>query len=178
MEKVNTLAVMLAMALFCSGGCGKSSDKELKDEDSAMKKMYSPQQDKDVTSDPQYNFSSFAGTVWKTKIKLGMVDIKRYTGRRDTALLAPESFDSTQPNYRPPHDMTMISVLAEGTHLRIERLMEDQGVWGGVWVTASLEDGKIVYLEPYLLAKNRFIWKGWSSSTNWGFDAQMLEEIK
>jgi hypothetical protein len=54
--------------------------------------------------------------------------------------------------------------------------MRDNGNWGGVRVTASLEDGKVAYLLPELLAKNRFIWQGWSDSKDWGVDPDMLEK--
>ncbi len=72
----------------------------------------------------------------------------------------------------------IIVVLPVGTRLRIERLMKDNGSWGGVQVTASLEDGKVVYLSDYLLAKNRFIWPGWSDSKEWGVDPDMLEKAE
>jgi hypothetical protein len=81
----------------------------------------------------------------------------------------------------------IIAVLPVGTRLRIERLMKDNGDWGGVQVTASLEDakirasledGKVVYLVPQLLAKNRFIWIGWSDSKDWGVDPDMLEKAE
>jgi hypothetical protein len=132
--------------------------------------------DTDVTTSPQYNFSKFAGTVWKTKVKVALVDLKRYTGRHDTALLPPQYFDTTHPEYMPPVDMQMIAVLPVGTRLRIERLMQDNGNWGGVWVTASLEDGKVVYVERVLLAKNRFIFPGRSDSKDWGVDPDLLEK--
>jgi hypothetical protein len=54
--------------------------------------------------------------------------------------------------------------------------MKDNGHWGGFWVTASLEDGKVVYVSDFLLAKNRFIWEGWSDSRDWGVDPGMLEK--
>jgi hypothetical protein len=82
-------------------------------------------QDTDVTSAPEYNFSLFAGTVWKTKVKVGLADLKQYTGKHDLNLLVPKHFDPTHPEYFPAHDMQIIAVLDPGTRLRIERLMRD-----------------------------------------------------
>jgi hypothetical protein len=133
--------------------------------------------DTDVTASPEYNFSSFAGTVWKTKVKVALVDIKSYKGDHLMTLVAPESFDPTHPRYRPPPYMErIIAVLPVGTRVRIERLMKDNGNWGGVRVTASLEDGRVVYVLWELLAKNRFIAEGWSESKSWGVDSGMLEK--
>ena len=72
--------------------------------------------------------------------------------------------------------MRVIAVLPPGTRLRIARLMKDNGNWGGVWVTASLDDGKVVELSNYLLAKNRFLWPGMSDSNDWGVNPDMLEK--
>jgi hypothetical protein len=72
----------------------------------------------------------------------------------------------------------LIDVLPVGTRLRIERLMQDNGNWGGVRVTASLEDGKVVYLDEDLLAKNRFLCPGESDSKDWGVDPDMLEKAE
>jgi hypothetical protein len=133
----------------------------------------------DVTSLPKYNFSSFAGTIWKTKVKVALIDVKRYTGKHELHLCAPSGFDQADPKYRPvPYSRTIV-VLPVGTRLRIDRLMKDNGNWGGFEVTARLENEtysqKTVYVLPELLAKNRFIWEGESSSTNWGVDLEILE---
>ena len=66
--------------------------------------MINSQQPTDVTASPNYNFSSFSGTVWKTKVKMALADIKEYTGVHHMYLLAPKHFDSTQSDYIPPHD--------------------------------------------------------------------------
>ena len=76
-------------------------------------------------------------------------------GLDHTELLAPKDFDATHPEYRPPFDMQVISVLPVGTRVQIERLMQDNGNWGGVWVIGSLEDGKVVIVEAHLLAKKQ-----------------------
>jgi hypothetical protein len=107
--------------------------------------MFKQRPDTDVTSSPEYNFRSFAGTVWKTKVKVALADLKAYTGEHHITLLTPENFDPAHPRYRPPPYMEkVIAVLPIGTHLRIERLMKDNGNWGGVRVTALLEDGVFV----------------------------------
>lgn len=135
--------------------------------------------DTDVTSSPKYNFSSFAGTVWKTKVKVALADLEAYTGEHHITLLAPDAFDPTHPKYRPPPNMEkMIAVLPVGTRLRIERLMQDNGDWGGVRITASLEGERDVYLDRSLLAKNRFIRPGDSDSKEWGVDPDLLEKVE
>ena len=171
------LLVTLSMAAILVNGCGKSSSPL-----DSVAKLYKPTPDKNVTADPKYNFSPFAGTVWKTKVKVAVVELKRYSGANDTKLLVPERFDSAHPRYNPPHDMQMISVLPEGTILRIEKLLEDQGAWGGVQVQAMLVDStnfqKSAYLDPYLLNVNRFNQGGPFSYTNWGVNPELLEEVK
>src|SRR5262245_26289667 len=138
-------------ALLLLAGCGPSPE-------GAVKKLFRPSPDKDVTASPGYNFSSFTNTVWKTKTQTAIADLKRYTGAEEIKLLAPERFDSTHPRYNPITDMKIIAVLPPGTRLRIARLMKDQGAWGGVQVEAVLLDGtnaqKAVYLDPFMVAGN------------------------
>lgn len=181
MNKAITLVVVLAMVLFCSGGCGKSPDKESKDLDSAMENMYSPQQDKNVTSDPHYNSSAFAGTLCRTKVKVAIAESKRYTGLAQTKLLVPQRFDSAHPHYIPSDHMRIISILPVGTVLRIEKLMEDQGAWGGIQVEAVLVDGtnanKAVFLDGFFLVGNRWS-RGPTSNNRWDINPEMLEEVK
>jgi len=136
--------------------------------------------DTDVTSSPEYNFSSFSGTVWRTKVKLAVADFKEYTGVHHTYLFVPDRFDPKQPDYRPLPDMHVITVLPPGTHVRIGQLIKDNGIGDQLWVTGTLIDStdsqQIVYLDHLLLANNRFVELGPSSSTNWGVDTNMLEE--
>ena len=135
--------------------------------------------DTDVTLSPEYNFKAFAGTVWKTKVKVGLVEVKLYTGRHVTYLLRPGGYDPTDPRYMPPAGMQkIIAILPVGTHLQIERLMKDNGIGDLLFVTASLEDGKVVYLDDYLLARNRFTFPGSSDSKNWGVDPDLLEKAE
>ena len=169
------LGVTILTALSFLNGCGQSPE-------SAIKKLYRPSSGTDVSSDAYYNFSSFAGTVWETKVKLALIDIKRYSNEHVLGLFPPEVFDPTHPRYSPIKDMKMNSVLPIGTRLRIEKLIHDSGVWGGVWVTATLKNDtnsikKIFFdVDPTLLAKNQFIWAGSSTSTNWGVNPDMLEK--
>lgn len=87
--------------------------------------------DTDVTTLQEYNFISFSGTNWKTKAKTALAEIKTYSGERIITLLVPESFDPNHPKYRPPaHLIKVITELPIGTHLRIERLLKDNGNWG------------------------------------------------
>lgn len=181
MKKSILLIVLLKMTALLLTGCGKSPEKEVKDLASSMKKMYSPQQDKDVTADPYYNFSSFTGTVWKTKVKTAIAELKRYTGAPETKLLSPERFDATHPKYNPPSEMKLVTVLPIGTQIRIAGLMKDQGAWGGVQVTATLEDrtngDRTVYLDGWLLAENKYM-LGVKHLTNWTVNPEMLEAVK
>ena len=164
--------MIMALAFVFLIGCEKSNQylKELKQ-----------QPDTDVTSAPKYNFSSFAETVWKTKVKVAVIDSETYTGKHSLGLFPPETFDPTNANYRPIQGMRIVSVLPVGTRLKIDQLMQDNGKWGGVWVTATVENGTNtqgnIYVDPRLLAKNCFIWAGWSSSKEWDVNPDMLEEV-
>src|SRR5579863_5532713 len=53
----------------------------------------------DVTLKPEYNFKSFAGTIWKTKVKMAVVDTQRYTGEHQLYLLAQSRLDPSASNY-------------------------------------------------------------------------------
>jgi len=159
MKKAILGIIILAMVAFLLDGCGR-------------------RRDTDVTSSADYNFSSFAGTLWKTKVKVAVADVKLYTGKRVTYLLPPQNYDPNDPKYNPTEDMQMIAILPLGTRVRIEQLMEDNGVGGLLFVTASLEDGKVVHLSHFLLAKNRFIFPGKSDSKNWGVDPDLLEKAE
>ncbi len=70
----------------------------------------------------------------------------------------------------------MIAELPGGTLVRIERLMRDNGVAGVLWVTGSLEDGKVVYLSYAFLAANRFLRTGNAELATWGVNPEMLEK--
>jgi hypothetical protein len=158
-------------------GCGQSPETG-----AALTELNKPRSDADVSLSPEYNFSSFAGTACKTKVNLAVGTVKRYTGHNVIVLLTPENFDPTHPKYRPMHGMQLIETLPIGARLRIERLMKDNGIAGLLWVTATIEDGtnapKAVNVDADLLAKNKFIWPGWSLSTNWSVNSAMLEEVK
>jgi hypothetical protein len=144
--------------------------------------MFKHPPDTDVTSFANYNFSKFAGTVWKMKVKLALADCKLYTGKHVQFLFAPKHFDSTHPEYTPLNEIQIIAVIPPGTRLRIERLMKDNGNWSGVRVEAVLEDvtysEKTVFLDDIVLAKNRFIAPGWTDSKEWGVDPDMLEKAE
>ena len=137
--------------------------------------------DTDVTSSPEYNFKSFAGTVWKTKVEVALADLEQYTRKHDLNLLIPMHFDPTHPKYTPAHDMQIIAVLPVGTRVRIDRLIQDNGEWGGVRVAAKLEDTtysqQTVFLEDMLLAKNRFTGEV-TDPKEWGVNPDMLEKAE
>src|SRR5206468_12746032 len=116
--------------------------------------------DTDVTSSPEYNFKSFAGTVWKSKVEMTLADLKQYTRKHDLNLLIPMHFDPTHPKYTLALDMQVIAVLPPGTRVRIDRSEERRVGRGGVRGSAQLEDTtnelETVYVEDMLLAKNQF----------------------
>ncbi|MDB6124301.1 MAG: hypothetical protein JWQ71_3294, partial [Pedosphaera sp.] len=93
-SKRSIIPVMMTVALVFLVGCGDSPESLVR------KKLFSPSPNKDVTADPEYNFSPFTNTVWKTKTKTAIGDIKSYTGAYQLILLPPESFDPTDPKYR------------------------------------------------------------------------------
>jgi hypothetical protein len=59
--------------------------------------------------------------------------------------------------------------------------MKDNGAWGGVQVTAKVEDGTntptAVYVDERLLANNIYLHFGPTKSTNWGVNPEMLEAV-
>lgn len=105
---------------------------------------------------------------------MALADMKLYTGRHALALLGPRAFDKTRPDYYPPDNTRIAAELPAGARLRIARLMKDNGNWGGVRVTALLDDGREVNVDEDFLAPNRFFFS--SPSTNWAVNPDMLEK--
>jgi hypothetical protein len=169
----NMILVMAAMIL---AGCDQSSSKYINE-----LKNYKQPPDTDVTLSPQYNFSSFSGTVWQTKVKMALADYKEYTGVYHIYLFVPDRFDSTQSDYRPLPGMGITAVLPPGTRLRVGQLIKDNGIGDQLWVTGTLVDTtnseKTIYLDQLMLANNRFVSLGPTSSTNWGVNPDMLEAV-
>ena len=89
-----TSQVVILGAILVLSGCGNPAE-------NAVKSLYQPSPDKDVTTDPSYNFAPFTNTVWKTKTKTAIVDEKRYTGTPEVYLTPPMYFDPTDPKYTP-----------------------------------------------------------------------------
>jgi hypothetical protein len=168
MKRPLLLFAMISIAALWFSGCGESPESVVR------KKLFSPSPDKDVTASPEYNFSSLAGTVWKTRTKTAIGDAKIYTGAHTLALLPPDRFDPTDTNYGKIPDLKLIAVLPPGARLRITRLMKDRGAWGGVQVEGVVEDGtnapKTVYVDRLFLFAN----PRWASYTNWGVNLDML----
>jgi hypothetical protein len=59
------------MACLLLNGCGKSSNEYSR----AIEALSKHPPDTDVTKSPNYFFSSFAGTVWRTKTKTAFADV-------------------------------------------------------------------------------------------------------
>jgi hypothetical protein len=131
--------------------------------------------DTDATSSPKYGFAPFSGTVWKTKVKLAIADL-----RGQLYLLTSSRFDKAHPQYTSNSYMHEFTIIPIGSTVRIGRLIQDNGSWGGVWVEATVDDGtgtkKTVRLDGYLLAPNRFLDPGGSPSKTWDVDSEMLEK--
>lgn len=177
MKKAILLIMKLNLAALFLTGCGQSADPL-----APVKKLYKPSPDTDVTASPEFNFASFSGSVWKTKVETAVADLKRYTGAPQTNLLPPDGFDSKHPRYNPPSNMKLVAILPVGTRVRITRLMKDNGAWGGVRVTANVEAGTnapvTVFLDKIFLADNIHVNRGPTTSTNWGVNPDLLEEAK
>src|SRR4051812_46803796 len=82
-----SLVLLTLLALIIFAGCGQNPATV------AVKSLFRPSPDKDVTTDPSFNFAPFAGTVWKTRTKTAIAETKRYTGATDIDLLASLRFD-------------------------------------------------------------------------------------
>ncbi len=134
----------------------------------------------DLSSSPKYNFDSFSGTVWKTKVKVAVADLKGTEPTPKTYLLEPKAFDPKHPEYTPPPaGMNIIEVLPVGTHLRIEQLlMKKTFETTYAWVTASLDDGRVIRLSDAFLAKTGFGWRGKFDAKDWGVNPDLLEKAE
>ena len=164
-------------------GCEKSpKSPEEKNPIAAVQQLFRPSPDKDVTAEAGYNFSPFAGTVWRTRTKTAIVESKRYTGAPDIKLFIPEHFDPAHPRYNPAREMRILAELPPGTRLRISRLLQDQGAAGFVQVEAILLDGtnaqKAVFLDPLMLASNVYEGREPTTNRNWQVDSALLEPAK
>lgn len=129
----------------------------------------------DVTHAPEYNFAPFTGTLWRSKVKVAIAELD---GRPH--ILPPDLFDPTHPSYRSLPNIKMREVLPVGTRVRIARLMRDNGVWGGVRLTATVEDGvyagQTFYLERGFLVRNNYMYPGDGHPRSWAVNPELLEE--
>jgi hypothetical protein len=129
----------------------------------------------DVSGSPEYGFSSFSGTVWKTKVKLA---IGESSGTK--YILAPRNFDPSNPEYIPRVNSRVLFTIPAGTEVRIDRLLKDNGESGGVWVTATVVDGTkppfTVRVDNLLLANNVFISRAPTRDRTWTMNPDLLEK--
>ena len=145
--------------------------------------------EKNVTYSPRYHFASFAGTTWRAKVRLALADIKEYTGAWHLYLLPSGELDPRRA-ISVKADHRVVDFVPAGTRLRIRYLRFDDGEGSLLWVTALLENGKyrhkLVYLDPELLAENRFMNHGFhhltkeaflkeTRSRTWGVNPKYLE---
>jgi len=168
--------VLIIMSALFSCGCGRSPQKDL----DKLANAYGPSPDTDVTKAAFFNFTSFADTSWKTKVQLAIAVLPRYTGDPQTIILTPDAFDTNHPRYNPPSNMKLKAILPAGSRIRILGLMKDNGVWGGVQVQGTLEEGTnaqlVAYMDRKLFSNNKFLRLGPTHSTNWGVNAEFLEQ--
>jgi hypothetical protein len=132
----------------------------------------------DVSTVPRYNFSSFVGSQWRLKEQCGLVDVKLYTGDHVMMLLTPEGLSISPPPGDSGH--RLLRYITAGSHLRVESLQQDNGQWGGFYVTGTLNDGpyagKTIYLDNRLIVKNKFLSPVSSSSDAWSVNPRWLEK--
>ncbi len=75
--------------------------------------------------------------------------------------------------------MEIIEVLPVGTRLRIEQLlMKKTFETNYAWVTASLDDGRVIRLSDAFLAKTGFDWRGKFDAKDWGVNPDLLEKAE
>lgn len=135
----------------------------------------------DVTSSPKYSFQSFARTVWKTKVKVGLVQNKNYRGYQRIALVTSDFYDPKDPRYIVPSpSQKVITILPVGTRIRIEQLMQDNGTWGGLEVFVSLVDQateeKLILLPDFFLTPNDHLHTG--KAKEWDVNPDLLEKAE
>ena len=137
------------------------------------------QRDIDVTTSTNYNFSSFAGTVWKTKAPLAIEQVESYKGKQALVLFTSQFFDTNDPNYTSVPEAKMIRILPVGTRIRIEHLIEDHGLRGGVDVFGAVLDGtntqSAVELGREFFSANWYVAYSSPKDTNWGANTNLLE---
>jgi len=131
--------------------------------------------DSDETKSPAYGFSTIAGTTWRTKTKVAVVESGRKKG-----LCPPMMFDPTVPGYTPNPGQKILAVLPVGTHVTIEHLIKDNGDWGGVWVTATVDTGpyagkNLELIERYF-APNSYLRPGQGFPKTWTVNPDLLEK--
>ena len=163
MKNAAFLPTLLAMACLFLNGCGKSLA------------------DTDETKNPNYFFSSFANTVWRTKTKTALAEMKLYTGKQVMGLVSPRLFDPTDSDYMavPKTYLRVVTVLPPGATIRMDRLMQDNGIGSTVNVIVSLENETNcqttnLYLDTTFLANNSFF-RGPVTLHRWGVNSNLLE---
>ncbi|HXC35636.1 MAG TPA: hypothetical protein VNV43_07145 [Candidatus Acidoferrales bacterium] len=172
-----TVTVLLAMACLFLNGCGKPSS----DYSKAMEELSEQPPNTDVTKDPRYYFLSFAGTIWRTKTQTAIIKAKLYTGEQAIALVPRDAFDRTDPKYRPAPGMQLVTVVPSGALVRIDRLLQDNGIGSPVYVIASLDyetncQTTNLYLDAEFLANNSFF-RGPATLHRWGVNSNLLEAV-
>jgi hypothetical protein len=137
--------------------------------------------DSDVTTSPNYNFSSFAGTVCKTKTRTAIAEFKNYKRKLSLDLLPPQFFDTNDPKYTLVYPTRLVAFLPVGTRIRIDHLMEDNGARGGVNVFGIVLDGTNAQTQVLLgrdfFGPNVFLHIGQSSSITWDVNTNWLERL-
>lgn len=171
----NCFAIPLTMAALCLSGCGE-------DPNVTALRNYKRAPDSDISADPDYNFSSFAGTVWRTKDRVALASVKLYTGAQVTYVVPPRAFDASRTDFRAPDgNVQIMSVLPAGARLRVDRLTREHGIGSLMFVIGELSDGTNTHKN--VIVSNDLIASGPTHTlraftTNWVLKAELFEEEK
>ncbi len=161
-----------AMAIFlftCS--CNKKRD---------SRNMYT-----DVSLAQDYNFKSFSGNKYRTKVEVAIAKIKTHSGETIEVIIPQDAYDDKHPEYNPPPFLEkVVAKLPIGFTIRIHALLKENGIAGLLRVQVSLEDdidasskGKVVYIDRTMLTKNKFMYPS-SPANEWTVDSKLLEHVK
>jgi hypothetical protein len=136
--------------------------------------------DHDVSSG--YNFSTFAGTIWKTKVPVALIQEGNVVVGNDCTQKDELSF-AGGPAYWQEYDglYRIAAILPPGTSIRIDRLMEKGNDAGGLYVEATVqsgpEKGKVIRASRRLFAYNSFLNPGDRAAPDtWGPAPDKLEK--
>lgn len=134
---------------------------------------------KDVTFDPHYGFAPIAGTVWKTRAELAVIESDNLR-LQQMGSLTRELYRKAlaDPKFRDG-GQRVLAILPPGTRVRIERLVDIRGSLGLKIVHGSLLDspfaGKDMTISDALFLENDITSPGRSLPRRWEVSPEFLE---